>query len=237
MPKDTNQYRDFFDRLSNMFVVNSMSFQCELKFKPHRIYEGKFKKNNNIETSVKFTVYRNKLKYLDNRSVFGFSYVELPYKNENLTLGLLLPDINMPIKTILERLTYNQLSQLFRTSTPTQIEVHLPVTRLQNSTNWTTLLRHVGINKVFEKEEANFSKMCANHQGLFIESLVANIELNLQDISKPSSTVTNKSSKSSNQGSFGLVFQRPFIYFICSRKKLETVILFTGVVNNVEKEE
>ena len=107
--------------------------------------------------------------------------------------------------------------------------------QLQSNVDLAMVLQLSGICKVFEEDNADFSKMAANSKGMYLESVVTNSELNLQDLTKISNQIQQVDSMPAPTVNPCVVLNRPFIYFVnCNMKKLQTIILFSGVVNVVE---
>jgi len=112
-----------------------------------------------------------------------FAYVELPYKSEAFTLCLMLPKGRTSLRDILVNLSYATLMGLLKSSAPTQVEVHLPVARVHSNVDLAYVWQFLGICRPFEKGQAAFTQMVANHRELFLESVVSNFELSLQALS------------------------------------------------------
>ena len=97
------------------------------------------------------------------------------------------------------------------------------------------VLQLSGICSVFEEDKADFSKMAANSKGLFLESVLTNTELHLQDLTKISGSIPQVNTPPAPTNSAAVILNRPFAYFVtCSMKKMQTIIIFSGVVNVVE---
>ena len=98
------------------------------------------------------------------------------------------------------------------------------------------VLQLSGICKVFEEDNANFFKMVGNSKSLYLESVVTHSELILQDLSKIGNNVELVAPAPTPTVEPTIILDRPFIYFvICCTKKLQSIILFSGVVNVIEK--
>ncbi len=95
------------------------------------------------------------------------------------------------------------------------------------------VLQLCGISKVFESENSDFSKMVNDSKGLFLESVVTNSELILQDTPKVGTQTEDLAP--SEPLSTVIIINRPFMYSVTySAKSLQTITLFTGVVNIIE---
>lgn len=105
--------------------------------------------------------------------------------------------------------------------------------QIQSNVDLAMVMQLSGMTKVFEEENADLSKMVVNSKGLYLESVVTHSELLLQDTSKLSSSTKKETSAPVNSNTQTLVLNRPFIFYVmCDlKKKLQTIILFSGVVN------
>lgn len=114
--------------VSRLMLVSQVSFQSELKYKPVKQYDGKFKATNQDDASTKFTVLRNQFKL--NEKNPDFVYVELPYVTEGMNLCIVLPSEESSLRELVSNFKYEQSMQLTTLSVFSQVEVHLPVLKV-----------------------------------------------------------------------------------------------------------
>ena len=218
--------------VSKFLFINSITFQGELRFKPSKMYYAKFT-NVADEFDVCFSVHKNNFKYFDLNP--EFTYVELPYKNESLNLCIIFPKPHISLREILNKLNLNNLIKLSLSSVQTEVEIHLPIIRLQSNVDLAYVLQLSGFCRVFEEENAEFTKMAKNSKGLYLESVISNSELNLQDLSKISSSIEKSNFAPAPSIYTSILLNRPFIYLVkCEMKKQQTRIIFSGVINVIE---
>lgn len=231
--KEENPFADLLERIfpvDNLCLLTSVAFNGEFSIKPAQQYDAKFRQSNGTLVSTRYWIFRNKLKrHLMKRD--NIDYVEIPYLgHESLSLCLILPDLSITMNDLVQKLNYNMLIEMFKETPHTLTEVHLPTFRMQSQFDLTKVMPKFGINKVFEKENANFSRLSTAPSGIHIEALLTNIEANF------SKHATGKPGKRSVfVGINSLVFNRPFMFLVTCRHQMETVILFSGIVNTPDK--
>ncbi|OTF76569.1 hypothetical protein BLA29_010265 [Euroglyphus maynei] len=212
-------------------------------------YEGRTNNNSteyDSSMNITFSVHNGLFKYYrDNEQ--GFTCVELAYVNKNLNLVLILPKEGTSPRDIMNQLSQNKLVSLSRLMTLKLLEIKVPVIKLKMNIDLAYIWQLIGIQKIFDPDEADFGGLVSNHKGLCLESIIFNSEFSLngnfkeKSISKERSKSKSKSNSNQSIASkksstlLSVVFNRPFIYFVtCNVKEQQRkVILFAGVVNNL----
>lgn len=221
-------------------MISSATFYSDFLNNPTSIYDGKFFTNSEQECDAKFAIHQGTYNYF-NDSDNELIYVELPYKNDNFVLCLILPKVDASFRTILNSLDYDLVSNFFTKVKPRKMEVHVPSIKLKSNTDLSYVMQMIGVCKIFEENEADFSRMCSNNKNLFLESTIVNNEIALQchtrmtNVPYKPKKQSLKSEQSESSKSNDLRFNRPFLYFIkCDINKMCTFILFSGVVSMIE---
>ncbi|KAJ6221096.1 hypothetical protein RDWZM_006908 [Blomia tropicalis] len=212
-------------------IRNATHGHCELKFRPCKQYDGKFQSSIG-EPMVRYTVQISHFKFCQDNP--DFYYIEMPYKNESMNLCIILPKQGYTLRSVLNNLNYNTLMNLFKTSVLTMCEVHLPDVKLQANLDLAYVLQICGLTKVFEEEGADFSKMTTNPKGLFLESVMTNSDLFLQDLTQISTSIHMLPEPPPPTIAPTILIDRPFMYFVNCEMKQHTAVLFSGNVNVYE---
>lgn len=109
-------------------MVSQVSFQSELKYAPLKQYDGNFKATNQEDAIIRYTVLRNNFKL--NEKSPEFVYIELPYITEGMNLCIVLPSDGTSLRELVNNFKFDQFMQLTETGVFSQIEVHLPVLKV-----------------------------------------------------------------------------------------------------------
>ncbi|KAH7642585.1 serpin B6 [Dermatophagoides farinae] len=265
--------------VSNMLIINSTtlqmnenhhstSFSSATSRQMRQLFKSSYEgKSNNTNTNtnnpteydsfmdITFSVHNGLFKYYhDNEQ--GYTCVELSYNvNKNLNLILLLPKEGTSPRDIMNQLSQNKLVSLSRSMMLKRLEIKIPVIKLKMNIDLAYIWQLIGIQKIFEPDDADFSTLATNYKGLCLESIIFNSEFNLngnfkeksmskgEERSKSSSNSNSKSGNNIRSSTINkksstllpIVFNRPFIYFVtCNVKDQQRkVIIFAGVVNNL----
>ncbi|XP_075676495.1 uncharacterized protein LOC113789179 isoform X3 [Dermatophagoides pteronyssinus] len=150
-------------------------------------------------------------------------------------------------RDIINQLSQNKLQSISKLMALKQLEIKIPIIKLKMNIDLAYVWQIIGIQKIFDQDEADFSGLSTNPKGLCLESIIFNSEISLNGNFKEK-TVSQESSKSKSNSSstnkktggkksttvLSVAFNRPFIYFVtCNIKEQRKVILFAGVVNNL----
>ncbi|KAH9419445.1 Serpin peptidase inhibitor, clade B (ovalbumin), member 11 (protein pseudoprotein) [Dermatophagoides pteronyssinus] len=250
--------------VSNMLLINSTTLQVnesrqsissatsskQLKQLFKSSYEGRTSIATTTEydkaMDISFSVHNGQFKYYhDNEQ--GYTCVELSYINANLNLILILPKEGSSPRDIINQLSQNKLQSISKLMALKQLEIKIPIIKLKMNIDLAYVWQIIGIQKIFDQDEADFSGLSTNPKGLCLESIIFNSEISLNGNFKEK-TVSQESSKSKSSSSstnkktggkksttvLSVAFNRPFIYFVtCNIKEQRKVILFAGVVNNL----
>lgn len=217
---------------TRFIMVNYISFHGGLKTKPTRRYKGKFFADSGDEIDVEFTIQKSHFNYQENSDI-GFTYVQIPYQNKSMSLCLILPNEGVSPRHIMSALDFHVLKTLLRKSSPKELEVHLPIVKIQSSVDLAIALQIKGIQKVFEHHNSGFTNFVTNPEDLYLESIITNSEWNLQSHSKEEITSEYDEDKSTSHKS--MIFKKPFIYVInCDLQAHRGIVLLSGVVNKID---
>ncbi len=85
-------------------------------------------------------------------------FLRLPYKDD-FSMFILLPTANITIQELFKTLTLTEIEQLYRNSSPHNVDVKLPKFSIQSQWNLISFLNELGINNIFDSEIANLTQI------------------------------------------------------------------------------
>ncbi|KAK1339642.1 hypothetical protein QTO34_018196 [Cnephaeus nilssonii] len=220
------------DNMTKLVLVNAIYFKGN--------WEEKFSQKATIDTPFRLNKKDTKtVKMMYQKSRFPFGYIEdlkcrvleLPYQGRELSMVILLPDDiedeATGLKKIEEQLTLEKLHEWTKPENMsyTEVNVHLPRFKLEESYNLNSHLASLGIKDLFTPR-ADLSGM-SRARDLFVSKIVHKsfVEVNEEGTEAAAATaaVVSNCSLMSEEN---FVADHPFIFFI--RHNPSTNILFLG---------
>ncbi|XP_014606418.1 PREDICTED: serine protease inhibitor 3/4-like isoform X5 [Polistes canadensis] len=118
------------------------------------------------------------------------SFIELPYKGEEFSMVIILPDEVDGLAAIEKKLAVHGLGEVLKRGHITDVDVYLPKFKIESSIKLNEHLKNMGIRKAFSIAEANFSGI--SDTDLYISEVVqkAFIEVNEEGSEAAGATVT-----------------------------------------------
>nr|XP_020669999.1 serpin B10-like [Pogona vitticeps] len=221
------------DSQTVLVLVNAIYFKGQ--------WEKKFQKENTIEKSFRLSKIQTKpVQMMFLRDTFPAFYVEtlrvyileLPYVSNDLSLLILLPeditDESTGLEVLEKELTYERLA--IWTSPEmmekTDVEVHLPRIKLEESYDLKSTLSSMGMKDAFNQNQANFSGMSAQNDLVLSEVFhKAFLEVNEEGTEAAAATAAVIVTRSAVQP-IKVEADHPFLFFIRHNKTKN--ILFFG---------
>ncbi len=111
---------------------------------------------------------KKRLPYFSNKEM---AMVALPYQGDELELVVILPNKNSELAPVLANLNSATFETSLAAMVPREVDVWLPKLNLEEAINLNQALKKLGLQKVFQKEHADFSRMSPK-TGLFVSSVV-----------------------------------------------------------------
>jgi serpin B len=157
------------------------------------------------------------------------SIIDLPYKNGNYYMSILLPKIDLAEfekihLTADNLLSWNMIEVPFS-------KIKLPKFKFEISTDVTDVLKKMGMNAPFNDGEADFSRI-TDEASLYISGVFhkAFVEVNEEGTEAAASTAVTGALRSARPREREFIADRPFIFMI--RESSTDAIVFIGRVNN-----
>ena len=167
----------------------------------------------------------------------GFRLVQVPYRGEQLSLVILLPDNSATLSKIEAQLTPSRINECLRAlrdAAPQRLELRLPRFKVEHSVSQLAdALQGIGLKTVFDLAgAADFSSFGTNIDGapIYLSAVTQNIQLvvdeqgNLGLPSTPSSAEAVPDASAAAPAAFTV--DRPFVFFICDEQT--GALLFFG---------
>ncbi|KAK0097140.1 hypothetical protein PV326_003145 [Microctonus aethiopoides] len=163
-------------------------------------------------------------------------FIEIPYKDENLSMLIILPDETYALSSLEKNFNWNAITQA---ATRTQeIVLQLPKFKIECTLNLKETLSKIGFQSMFE-DVANFSDMTVTPVKISKIIQKVFIEIDEKGSEAAAATVVQMRLKRSLDLSEEFIVDRPFMFII--RHKPSDIPLFIGSVRDigvfVEKDE
>uniref|UniRef100_H0VI24 Serpin domain-containing protein n=1 Tax=Cavia porcellus TaxID=10141 RepID=H0VI24_CAVPO len=215
---------------TKLVLVNAIYFkgQWDLKFKEEDTVEGKFWLSKDTSKSVKMMKQTNHLKFASLEAVQA-KILEIPYKGKALSMVVLLPDEVDGLQKLEDKLTSEELVEWTSQMNTTEVHLHLPRFKVEESYNLKTILKDMGMVKAFSSKDADFSGMTSG-RGLAISKVKHKSFVEVNEEGTEAAAATSVSVSLSSPGrSNEFCCDHPFLFFI---KENENNILFFGRVSS-----
>ncbi|BFG05867.1 serine protease inhibitor 42Dd [Drosophila madeirensis] len=177
-----------------------------------------------------------KVNYMNQKAKFGYGFFEdlgctaldMPYKDSDLSMFVLLPQERTGLKALAEKLKSVNLVDLASKLDVEEVQVKFPKFKVDYSIDLGDKLKELGIKKMFT-ESAEFNNLLESPEGVFVTKVLhkATIEVNEEGTEAAAATGMIMMTR---MMTFPLQFQadRPFLYVIWNKKN----ILFAGAFVN-----
>ncbi|XP_048871881.1 leukocyte elastase inhibitor-like [Brienomyrus brachyistius] len=218
--------------MTRMALVNAIYFKGD--------WLKKFDANNTKEMSFKINQKESKpVQMMYQKEKFPFNYIseyelqvlELPYKSEELSMFILLPQEakngSNPLQKLEKELTLEKIQEWTERDnmdTGTDICVHLPKFKLEEDYEMKAPLVSLGMTDVFDAAQADLSGMNGSG-GLFLSTVVHKsfVEVNEEGTEAAAATAGIVAFAMFREEHF--VADHPFLFFI-RHKKSKTILFF-----------
>jgi len=225
---------------TRMVLVNAIYFKGDWnnKFDEKNTYEGEFNINNTTKKNTQMMYQKKEFNYYEDDS---FQYVELPYKGEDTSMIIILPQSLYPdceefgdcygephIKYDFSIPSANELLELKTKMKPREVQIHLPKFKFNTNYQMKKDLQEMGMNEAFSNQ-ADFSKMDEKNEVKIGEIYhQAFIEVNEKGTEAAASTVVVMIRKTSLERNPIINANHPFAFYI--QDNVSGEILFMGKI-------
>ncbi|RXN26575.1 leukocyte elastase inhibitor-like protein [Labeo rohita] len=221
------------DGLTRLVLVNAIYFKGNWKhmFEEKGTKEMAFKINQNETRPVQMMYQEESFPF---RSIpeDNLKVLELPYKNEQLSMLILLPnesqDGSDPLLKLESALTLDKLLDWTRKeqmATWMDIRVHLPKFKLEVDSSLSAILQKMGMSSLFQEAKADLTGM-SSKGGLFLSEVVHKAFVEVNEEGTEAAAATAGFTFLSARISESFTADHPFMFFI--RHNPTNSILFLG---------
>jgi len=196
----------------------------ESPFKAGRTAEAPFTSSEGAEATVRFMHQTEVLRYAGMDDV---QVLSLPYRDERLSMVILLPRKKGGLEELEQRLDPGQLATWLSALRPIHVHLALPRFEFENAFDLSATLAEMGMRDAFDPERADFSKM--TEVKLFISLVLHKAFVSVDEEGTEAAAATAVSMTRAGAPSEPAVeFQadHPFLFFIQHRDT--GAILFLG---------
>jgi serpin B len=219
--------------MTKLVLVNAIYFKgsWEHKFKESKTQKLPFYNENGNSSKVELMYQKSKLKFFKSAE---YKLLQLPYKNNDLSMNIVLPNKDINIKELEDKLKLNQLFTIINNSRRKKVRVYIPKFKFDLALGLNSIMKKLGMKDAFTNS-ANFSKM-TDKNDIKISRIIhkAFIDVNEEGTEAAAATAVIMVGKSMSRHFVpDPIFKadHPFIFFIVDNKHKE--ILFIGRILNL----
>ncbi|GFR30187.1 serpin B8 [Trichonephila clavata] len=211
-------------------------------------FKGTWKVQFDAEHTFPETFYNNGLEsegkevpFMHMTSRFRFTYfddfkaLELPYKGENISMMILLPNQRDGLRDLEESLTPEKLSDVQKQLYETKVIISLPKFKMEFEKELSPEFQALGASSIFDASSADFSGMTPS-KSIFVSQVLHKAVVEVNEEGSEAAAVT------------GIVANRmrpiadlppeikadhPFLFAIIEKGSKSNMVLFLGHVNNL----
>ncbi|XP_076322914.1 intracellular coagulation inhibitor 1-like isoform X1 [Tachypleus tridentatus] len=214
-------------KTTKLLLLNGVYFKGKWlnQFDPKNTQEGSFTTEDGEEVVVPIMYQTFNISYVEYPKLDTYA-VNLPYKDKELSMIVLLPSMTSDLKTVEKGLTTAILDDILAHMTSQQVKVGLPKFELKYNHNMKEALKGIGMRSAFKENRADFSGITGKRD-LYIEEVVhqAVIQVSEEGTVAAANSVVQIGNR---RKPLELIINRPFIFFI--RDNRSGIILFMGRV-------
>ena len=158
--------------------------------------------------------------------------VDLPYGDRHFSMTFVVPLGSATLADVADRLSASQLSAWLAKADTASAELHLPKFSFAYDTDLNTSLSQLGMGVAFDPDQADFSQMVPNAQGLFISKVKHKTFLEVNEEGTEAAAATSVGMIVTSVGPNAPIVRldRPFLFLI--RERSSGTILFMGQMAN-----
>ncbi|KAM4803066.1 serpin B4-like isoform X1 [Urocitellus parryii] len=222
------------DQTTRLVLVNAVYFKgrWDKEFKKELTTEAKFWQNKNVSKSVQMMAKSGHFNFAFLEDVQA-KILEIPYKGNDLSMVLLLPNDADGLQELEDKLTAEKLMEWTSPGSMemTNVNVRLPRFKVEETYDLKTMLSAMGMEDVFCPQKADLSGMTGT-QGLSVSKVVHKsfVEVNEEGTEAAAATGIVVKLTSAPMPAISFYCDHPFLFFIKQNKTHS--ILFLGRVTS-----
>uniref|UniRef100_A0A8C2X626 Serpin peptidase inhibitor, clade C (antithrombin), member 1 n=1 Tax=Cyclopterus lumpus TaxID=8103 RepID=A0A8C2X626_CYCLU len=217
-----------------LVLVNTIYFkgQWKNKFDKDNVYNSDFHVSRSLTCSVNMMYQETRFRYRNfpNDQV---QLLEMPYRGDDITMVIILPNKGTALSQVEERLDLNNLTSWLDEMKETTVSVHVPRFRVEDGFSVKEKLQDMGLTDLFSSERASLPGMLEDgSEGLHISDAFhkAFLEVNEEGSEAAAATAVVAVGRSFNLNREVFLANRPFLLLI--RESTINTLLFTARVAN-----
>ncbi|GFY49869.1 serpin B3 [Trichonephila inaurata madagascariensis] len=163
-----------------------------------------------------------------------FKAVELPYKGENISMLILLPNQRDGLRDLEESLTPEELSEIQLQMYETNVMISLPKFKIRFEKELSPAIQALGANFIFRADTANFSGISPS-KGVFVNQVLHKAVVKVNEMGSVASAMAVTPLRYSSLFSppeFDA--SHPFLFAIIEKGSKSNMILFLGHVVKIK---
>ena len=222
-----------YDSKTVMLLLNAIYFKgiWKIKFDEKKAKSEIFynlEKGKIQEKEVEFMGVESKFLYYKDKTT---QIIELPYEKDNMSAIIVLPNEEININDYISNLTDDKLPKLINNMETKKIQLELPKFKIHFSTNLAPALIKMGMNIPFSKG-ADFSKLVDNAKDIYINDIIQNIFLSVDEKGSEDAAITDSKIIEKN---VSMVVNRPFLFMLRNKKYPKNYqILFMAKIEKID---
>ncbi|XP_046810958.1 serine protease inhibitor 42Dd isoform X2 [Lucilia cuprina] len=214
-----------FNALTRLVLLNALHFKGD--------WEKKFDESHTQEDDFWIAEEQSvKVNYMNQKAKFGYGYfeelncqaLEMPYKDSDLSMFVLLPNEREGLKDLAEKLQDINLVDLADKMNTEEVVVKFPKFKVDYSVELCNVLKEMGIKKAFGKGE--FNNMLEEPVELNITNIMHKAIIEVNEVGTEAAAATKLTIQKRCMPRYKCIkADHPFFYMIWNKKN----ILFAGV--------
>ena len=213
-----------------MYLVNAVYFKgvWRLKFDKKLTHEANFKNAKAVNKKVNFMKQENSFGYFADENA---QYIDLEYGNKAFSMTFILPNEGKTTSDILQNLNAEKFASVTEKLYNKSLILYLPRFKTESKFELNAPLKTMGMPLAFT-EMADFGNIADAR--LFISKVMHKTYLAVDEEGTEAAAVTSVEMVLTSMPIIPEVrFDKPFVFVL--REKSTGVVLFTGVIGDVEK--
>ncbi|GFT18922.1 serpin B10 [Nephila pilipes] len=159
-----------------------------------------------------------------------FQALMLPYKGENVSFLILLPQQRNGLQALENSLTSEKLSVILDRLDERSVSVSLPKFKFEFQEDFSEMIQELGANKAFERNAADFSGLTSGSQAL-ISNVFHKAVIEVNEEGSEAAAATGIQYLRNIPDNF--IADHPFLFAIIETGSRSNMVLFLGRVNNL----